>query len=257
MSYTPPSSTTASASWFGQEVYSRPSRTAAQAVFWGPEIRVPVIVAGGVAQAISLAWAVSVGTSIGSATVTPETDYRSPLIEASSFVVGTQYVPWLTDGAAVGQATAQGYGDALATTTGAAAGTSSALAGGLVTLTTFGVSYGSSIADGRGIFNKDFAGRCSASSTAQGRSLVTATATGSCFGCASVLSNYRPRVRVQRPPFPTFSADGRATGTSFGRATVGRKTKWRKVPVLIPQFGNPAAGNVQASSRASGVSAHG
>lgn len=257
MSYVRPSSTASGASWFGQDVYTRPSRTAAQVIFWGPEIRVPAIAAGGVAQATSMVWAVSVGTSNGAATVTPETDYRSPLIEASSFVVGTQYVPWLTDGTALGQATAQGYGDALTTTTGAASGTSSALAGSLVTLTAVGASYGSSLADGHGIFNKDFAGKCLASSSAQGRSLVAATSTGYCFGRASVLSNYRPRARVQRPTVPTFSTDGRATGTSFGRATVGRKPKWRKVPVLIPQFGNPAVGNIKASSRASGVSAHG
>ena len=258
MSYVRPSSTTASASWFGQEVYSRPLSTAAQATFWGPDIRVPVIVAGGVAQAASLAWAVSIGSSAGTSTADGMHSDRTPEpVLGSAFVIGTGNAAGVTKGDAYGVATAPASGYALITATGSAFGTSSAFAPSLIWLTSTGAASGSSLADGRGIFNKDFSGKCLAGSSAQGRSLVTAASTGYCFGRASVLSNYRPRAQVQRPTVPTFSTDGRATGTSFGRATVGRKPKWRKVPVLIPQFGNPAVGNIKASSRASGVSAHG
>lgn len=258
MSYVRPSSTAAFASWAGELAYARPAANAAKTDWLEGEIREPLITATSSASGVLLAWAVATGSSTGSSTADATHSDRTPEpILGSAFVVGTENAAGATKGDAYGVATAQAVGEALVVSTGTASGVSSAFAPSLIWLTSTGAASGSSLADGRGIFNKDFAGKCSASSAVQGRSLVTATSAGSCFGRASVLSNYRPRARVQRAPTPTFSTDGRATGTSFGRATVGRKPKWRKVQVIIPQFGNPAVGNIQASSRASGVSAHG
>lgn len=258
MSYVRPSSTAAFASWVGEVAYTRPAANAAKTDWLEGEIREPLITATSSASGASLAWAVSVGSSAGTSTADGTHSERTPEpILGSAFVIGTGNAAGVTKGDAFGAATAQAVGGSIIRSTGTASGVSSAFAHSLIWLTSTGTASGSSIADGRGIFNKDFAGKCLAGSSVQGRSLVTATSTGYCFGRASVLSNYRPRARVQRPAVPTFSTDGRATGTSFGRATVGRKQKWRKVPVLIPQFGNPAVGNIKASSRASGVSAHG
>lgn len=258
MSYVRPSSTAAFASWVGEVAYTRPVANAAKTDWLEGEIREPLITATSSASGVSLAWAVSTGSSAGASTADATHSDRTPEpILGSAFVIGTGNAAGVTKGNAYGVATAPASGYALITATGSAFGTSSAFALSLIWLTSTGAASGSSLADGRGIFNKDFAGKCLAGSSAQGRSLVTATSTGYCFGRASVLSNYRPRARVHRPPVPTFSTDGLATGTSFGRATVGRKPKWRKVPVLIPQFGNHAVGSIRASSRVTGVSVHG
>lgn len=252
-----PDSTSAAFSWHDQQSEVFPDSSLA-AFSWLQDRRSPRITATSTANAASLVWAVSTGSSVGTSTADGTHSDRTPEpITGSAFVIGTENAPGVTKGEAYGAATAPAIGDALFVTVGTASGVSSAFAQSLIWLTSTGTSSGSSLADGRGIFNKDFAGKCLAGSSVQGQSLVTAISTGYCFGRASVLSNYRPRARVQRAPAPTFSTDGRATGTCYGRATVGRKTKWRKVPVLIPQFGNPAAGSVHAASRVSGVAAHG
>lgn len=258
MSYTRPSPSAASASWSGDEGYVRPVPSQSSVDWLESEIRRPRITSTSYANAVSLVTAVSVGSANSASTADATHSDRTPdVIYGTSFVVGTGNAAGVTKGDVSSSAVVQGYGDGLAVIVGSSQGSSSAFAPSLISLISTGTSAGTSLADGRGVFNKDFAGKCSASSAAQGRSLVTATATGLCFGRSSVLSNYRPRARVQRIPVPTFSTDGRATGTSFGRATVGRRPKWRKVPVIIPQFGNPAIGTVQGSSRVSGVPSHG
>lgn len=253
MSY--PDTTAATFSWVDQPADTYPKGSIADFT-WVQGLRSPRIDAVSSASAVSLVTAVSVGNAAASSLADGQTSERTPSIEGTSFVIGTENAPGVTKGDANGSASAEAAGYSVFVVSGVADGTSQSIAYGLVSLTSTGQATGTSIADGRGIFNKDFAGVCGSASTALGRSAVHAVSTGTCNGVATV--GTRRRANENRNQAVFFSTDGVATGRANGRSSVGKKPRWRLARVVIPMTGEPpAVGSATARSSARGVSAHG
>lgn len=253
MSY--PDTTAAAFSWVDQPSGIYPNGSVADFT-WVQGLRSPRIDAKSTADAVSRVTAVSVGSAMSSSLADGQTSDRTPSIEGSSFVIGTENAVGVTKGSASGMASSSAAGYGVLIVSGFANGSAQATGYGLIWLTSIGKAEGYSLADGRGIFNKDFAGRSSSSASATAYSRASAVSVGTCHGFATVGAS-RP-ISGNRNPAAPISGSGLATGRANGRASVGKKPRWRLARVVIPMTGNPPAiGTAQAKSRVSGVSDHG